>query len=213
MAPLTRIEVNPRRVVGKRDPKIYGHFLEHFHRQIYGGIFHPDSSRSDENGYRQDVMDALRRIQAPIVRWPGGCFVSAYHWKDGVGNERVPYFDKAWRVEESNLFGTDEFISYCRLLGAQPYICTNAGTGSPEEMSDWVEYCNLKSGGKWAKLRAELSFGPPISSSNCTRNIWEIRWLTSGKMAAIRLRSTTKDTPLTSQRSTSWLRRHRMKMT
>lgn len=163
MPAIAKVEVNPRRVIGVRDPLIYGQFLEHFHRQIYGGIFDPASPRSDENGFRTDVLDALKHINVPLMRWPGGCFVSAYHWKDGVGNQRTPYFDKAWRVEESNRFGTDEFIAYCRQLGAKPYICTNAGTGSPEEMSDWVEYCNLETGGKWANLRRDNGHPTPYN--------------------------------------------------
>jgi alpha-N-arabinofuranosidase len=132
---------------------IYGHFIEHFHRQIYGGIFDPGSPLSDGDGFRLDVIAALRRIKAPILRWPGGCFVSAHHWKDGVGPERVPAFDKAWRVEEPNTFGTDEYVAFCRKVGCEPYICTNAGSGSAEEMSDWVEYCNLANQGQWAKRR------------------------------------------------------------
>ena len=147
------LNLDPERVVAKRDPKIFGHFLEHFHRQIYGGIFDPGNARSDENGFRTDVIEALRRIRTPVVRWPGGCFVSAYHWKDGVGTERTPAFDKAWRVEEPHTFGTDEFVRYCRALEAEPFICTNAGSGTPEEMSDWVEYCNLANEGRWARRR------------------------------------------------------------
>ncbi len=148
-----KIRIDSSRVAGKRDPMIYGHFIEHFHRQIYGGIFDPGNPLSDEDGFRLDVIDALKKIRMPVLRWPGGCFVSAWHWKDAVGPERVPSFDKAWRVEEPNTFGTDEFIAFCRKTGCAPYICTNAGSGSNEEMSDWVEYCNLKNEGQWAKLR------------------------------------------------------------
>jgi alpha-N-arabinofuranosidase len=148
-----KLYIDPRRQKGRRSPLIYGHFIEHFHRQIYGGIFDPGHPLSDGEGFRTDVIEALRRIKAPIVRWPGGCFVSAWHWKDAVGPERRPSFDKAWRVEEPNSFGTDEFVSFCRKIGAEPYICTNAGSGGEEEMSDWVEYCNLKTEGSWAKLR------------------------------------------------------------
>ncbi len=131
---------------------IFGQFLEHFHRQVYGGVFEPGSPLADAKGFRLDVIAALRELRVPIVRWPGGCFVSAYHWTHGVGRDRQPSYDKAWRVEEPNTFGTDEFIEWCRLLGAEPYICTNAGTGTPEEMSDWVEYCNLDIG-RWGRLR------------------------------------------------------------
>jgi alpha-L-arabinofuranosidase len=133
---------------------LFGQFIEHFHRQIYGGIFDPGSKLSDKEGFRKDVIEALRELKVPIVRWPGGCFVSSYHWLDGVGLKRIPTFDKAWKVEEPNTFGTDEYILWCRRIGAEPYICTNAGTGTPEEMSDWVEYCNL-SIGKYALMRRE----------------------------------------------------------
>lgn len=135
------------------NPMIWGQFLEHFHRQVYGGVFEPGSPLADAHGFRLDVIAALRELKVPIVRWPGGCFVSAYHWTQGVGPDRQPSYDKAWCMEEPNTFGTDEFVAWCRLIGAEPYICTNAGTGTPEEMSDWVEYCNLDTNGRWARLR------------------------------------------------------------
>jgi alpha-N-arabinofuranosidase len=147
------IHVDPRRPALRYDRMIFGQFLEHFHRQVYGGVFEPGSPLSDQNGFRLDVIEALRELKIPVVRWPGGCFVSSYHWKDGIGPERLPSYDKAWEVEDPNTFGTDEFVAWCRLIGAEPYICTNAGTGTPEEMSDWVEYCNLKDLGRWARLR------------------------------------------------------------
>jgi alpha-N-arabinofuranosidase len=148
-----RCIINPERPLFKRDPMIYGHFLEHFHRQVYGGIYDPNSKFADEDGLRTDVIEALRDIKTPIIRWPGGCFVSAYNWKKAIGANRVPTFDKAWRVEEPNTFGTDEFIKLCQKIGCEPYICLNAGTGTAEEMSDWVEYCNLRDFGEYAKQR------------------------------------------------------------
>jgi len=155
------IHINPNRKLFERSPLIYGHFLEHFHRQIYGGIYDPDSPFADEDGFRTDVLDALKNIQTPIIRWPGGCFVSSYNWKKGVGKKRTPVFDKAWRVEDPNTFGTDEFIKLCRKLNCEPYICTNAGTGTEEEMSDWVEYCNLEYEGEFAKMRIENGYPEP----------------------------------------------------
>jgi alpha-L-arabinofuranosidase len=143
------------------DRMLFGGFLEHFHRQIYGGIYEPGSPLADEMGFRRDVIAAVKELRTPIVRWPGGCFVSAYHWRDGVGKNRQPSFDKAWGVEEPNTFGTHEFVAWCRKVGAEPYICGNAGTGTPEEMSDWVEYCN-QSKGRWAKLRAENGYPGPL---------------------------------------------------
>lgn len=139
---------------------IFGHFIEHFDTQIYGGIFDPNSKFADEDGFRTDVIEALKQIKVPIVRWPGGCFVSTYHWVDGVGPDRQPVYDKTWQVEDPNTFGTDEYIKWCRKVGCEPYICTNAGTGTPEEMSDWVEYCNL-SVGKWGRMRMANGYSKP----------------------------------------------------
>lgn len=153
VSPSNTVYVEIHRGRQRYAPEIFGQFLEHFHRQVYGGVFEPGSALADERGFRLDVVEALQELKAPIVRWPGGCFASAYHWRDGIGPDRRPVYDKAWRVEEPNTFGTDEFVAWCRLVGAEPYICTNAGTGTPEEMSDWVEYCNLESAGSWAGQR------------------------------------------------------------
>lgn len=174
-----KLHADVRRILGKRNPMIYGHFIEHFHRQIYGGIYDPDNSLSDEDGLRADVLEAMRKIKVPVLRWPGGCYVSSYHWKDAVGEKRVPLFDKAWRVEEPNSFGTDEYINMCRKIGCEPYICTNAGTGMAEEMSDWAEYCNLPSEGKYAKWRIENGHPEPYgvkywSIGNENYGFWEI---------------------------------------
>lgn len=141
------------RSIGRRYEMIYGHFIEHFHRQIYGGVYDPGNPLSDADGLRMDVLDAMRKIRVPVLRWPGGCFVSTYNWKKAVGPNRTPAFDKAWRVEDPNTFGTDEYVAMCRKLGCEPYICTNAGSGTAEEMSDWVEYCNLDHEGEFARWR------------------------------------------------------------
>jgi len=171
--------VEPKRVIGKRDKKIYGHFIEHFHRQIYDGIYDPESPLSDEDGFRTDIIEAMKKIKVPILRWPGGCFVSSYHWKDAVGENRKSLFDKAWRVEDPNTFGTDEYIKFCEKIGCEPYICTNAGTGTAEEMSDWVEYCNLENEGQYAKWRIENGNPAPYkvkywSIGNENYGHWEI---------------------------------------
>ena len=174
-----KIYINSDRVLGVRDKMIYGHFIEHFHRQIYDGIYEPGNVLSDEQGFRTDIIEALRKIKVPVLRWPGGCFVSSYHWKDAVGKERKPMFDKAWRVEDPNTFGTDEYIKLCRKIGCEPYICTNAGTGTPEEMSDWVEYCNLEKEGQYAKSRISNGYEIPHnvkywSIGNENYGSWEI---------------------------------------
>nr|WP_321303911.1 alpha-L-arabinofuranosidase C-terminal domain-containing protein [uncultured Sphaerochaeta sp.] len=174
-----KVIVDFDRIHGKRDPMIYGHFIEHFHRQVYEGIFDPGNKLSDKDGFRTDVIEALKKIKTPILRWPGGCFVSSYDWKNGVGKNRPAVFDKAWRVEEPNTFGTDEFIAFCKKVGCEPYICTNAGTGTAEEMSDWVEYCNLIDQGIHAKHRIENGNTEPFdvaywSIGNENYGSWEI---------------------------------------
>jgi len=154
------MDVVPNAKEIKYNKMIFGHFIEHFDNQVYGGLYDPTSKFADEDGFRTDVIEALRQIQVPIVRWPGGCFVSTYHWIYGVGKERTPVYDKSWQVEDPNTFGTDEFIKWCRKVGCEPFICTNAGTGTPEEMSDWVEYCNLNIG-KFGRMRIANGYPKP----------------------------------------------------
>jgi alpha-N-arabinofuranosidase len=96
MALSATIEINPHRGLKPINRLVFGQFLEHFHRQVYGGAFEPGSPLADERGFRQDVIAALRELTVPVVRWPGGCFASAYHWKDGIGPHRRPAYDKAW---------------------------------------------------------------------------------------------------------------------
>lgn len=181
-----KLHTNLNRVIGIRSQMLYGHFIEHFHRQIYGGVYDPGSPLADEDGFRTDVIEAMKKIKVPILRWPGGCFVSSYHWKDAVGKERQPFFDKAWRVEDPNTFGTDEYIRLCRKIGCEPYICTNAGTGTAEEMSDWVEYCNLREEGKYARWRIANGYEEPHkvrywSIGNENYGFWEIGAKPSGE--------------------------------
>jgi alpha-N-arabinofuranosidase len=149
------ITIDPERVVGRIDPKVYGMFIEHLGRCIYGGIFDEGSPRADAEGYRIDVLKACEGLAPPILRWPGGNFASGYHWQDGVGppHERPRRLDLAWFAEESNRFGTDEFIGLCRRLNCEPYICANAGTGTIEEAAAWVEYCNGWTNTFYANLR------------------------------------------------------------
>ncbi len=142
------------------DPMIFGGFLEHFGRQIYGGVFEPGSPFSDDGGFRLDVIEALRELKVPIIRWPGGCFVDAYHWRKGVGTEREPYGDPRWGVMESNAFGTHEFVELCRRIGAEPYICFN-GLASVQENLDWVAYCNATEG-EFAEMRKKNGHAEPF---------------------------------------------------
>ncbi|MFC1651136.1 alpha-N-arabinofuranosidase [Candidatus Latescibacterota bacterium] len=150
-----RIKIDIERTIGEIDKKIYGNFVEHLGRCIYGGIYEPSSQQADEDGFRTDVIDAVKRLNVTQLRWPGGNFVSGYHWEDGIGprNERPRRIDLAWGAVESNQIGTDEFVSYCRKIGAEPYFCVNLGTGTWDEARNWVEYCNRESGTYYSDLR------------------------------------------------------------
>ncbi|MBN1301337.1 MAG: alpha-N-arabinofuranosidase [Melioribacteraceae bacterium] len=128
------------------DKNIYGHFAEHLGRCIYGGIWvGEDSHIPNTRGIRNDVIEALREINPPVVRWPGGCFADYYHWKDGIGprEKRPSMINSSWGgVTEDNSFGTHEFLDFCELIGAEPYLCVNVGSGTVQEAADWVEYVN-----------------------------------------------------------------------
>ena len=157
---------------------IFGGFLEHFDRQVYGGVFEPGSPLSDTNGFRKDVVAALKELKVSTVRWPGGCYVSGYHWEPGVGKNRQTTDDMAWGVREPNTFGTDEYVELSRLAGWEPYICNNAGNGTIEEMKNWVEYCNGTEG-KYAQMRKDNGYAEPRkvgiwSVGNENYGDWEI---------------------------------------
>jgi alpha-N-arabinofuranosidase len=142
------------------DPMIFGGFIEHLGKQIYGGFFEPGSPLADSDGFRLDVIEAIRELKVPVIRWPGGCFVDSYHWKMGVGEDRQPYDDDRWGVREPNTFGTHEFIELCRRLEAKPYICQNS-LADIQEMADWVGYCNDTTGAL-AELRAQNGHPEPF---------------------------------------------------
>jgi alpha-N-arabinofuranosidase len=152
---MARIGIDLARRIGTVDRRIYGNFIEHLGRCIYGGIFEEGSPLSDARGFRRDVLEAARPLRVPVLRWPGGNFVSGYHWLDGVGPaaERPRRSELAWYAEESNRFGTNEFLEYCRVLGTEPYICVNMGSGTMDEAQGWVEYCNGTGNTYWANLR------------------------------------------------------------
>src|SRR5438128_1115381 len=122
--PLTAtIKMNTERAAGDIDPKVYGNFIEHLGRSIYGGIFEEGSTLSDSNGFRRDVLEGVRKLNVPLLRWPGGNFSSNYHWRDGIGprSERPPRLEMAWGTVESNRFGTHEFLNYAETLRTEPY--------------------------------------------------------------------------------------------
>lgn len=140
---------------------IYGGFLEHFGRVTYGGVLDPGSPLADGEGFRTDVLEALEDLGVPIIRWPGGCFASGYHWRGGVGPRREPADDMAWGVREPNIFGTAEFVELCDRIDCVPYICNNAGNGTIDEMREWVEYCGATDG-EMAELRRANGHPEPL---------------------------------------------------
>jgi alpha-N-arabinofuranosidase len=160
---MNRIAIDLGRRVGRVDRRIFGQFIEHLGRCIYGGIFEEGSPLSEGRGFRRDVLAAARPLRIPILRWPGGNFVSGYHWLDGVGprEERPRRSELAWYAEESNRFGTNEFIEYCRELGTEPFICVNMGSGTMDEAQAWVEYCNGTGHTSWADLRRRHGYPEP----------------------------------------------------
>ncbi|HNP20918.1 MAG TPA: alpha-L-arabinofuranosidase C-terminal domain-containing protein [Panacibacter sp.] len=144
----TNIVVNTADAITTINKNIYGHFAEHLGHCIYGGFYVGDTSKTIPNtdGVRNDIIDALKKLKIPNLRWPGGCFADTYHWKDGVGpqSKRPTIVNRWWGgVTEDNSFGTHNFLNMCELLGAEPYLTGNVGSGSPQEMADWVQYVNF----------------------------------------------------------------------
>ena len=136
---------------------IYGHFAEHLGRCIYDGIWvGTDSPIPNINGYRKDVFEALKALDIPVLRWPGGCFADTYHWKDGIGprSERPKIKNVFWGgVVEDNSFGTHEFLDLCEMLGCDAYISANVGSGTVQEMVQWIEYMTSSEDVEMANLR------------------------------------------------------------
>ena len=160
---MNTIKVDPERQLGRLSRNVFGGFAEHLGRCVYGGIYDEGSPLADELGIRQDVVEALRRLRMPVIRYPGGNFVSGYRWMDGIGpkDRRPPRGELAWHTVESNRFGTDEFVQFCRQIDAEPYITVNCGDGSMREARDWVEYCNGTDDTYLVKLRRENGHEAP----------------------------------------------------
>jgi len=160
-----RIKIDTDRKVGTIDNHIYSNFVEHLGRCVYGGIYDPESPFADEDGIRTDVLEAIKGLNVTMTRYPGGNFVSNYHWLDGVGpkENRRPRIELAWQRLETNEFGTDEFIEFARKVGTEPYFTVNLGTGTIEEAQTWVEYCNIDKGPYYAELRRKYGHEEPYN--------------------------------------------------
>ena len=157
--------INPNQKISKINKDIYGHFAEHLGRCIYDGIYvGEDSKIPNVNGMRCDVVNALKDMGIPVLRWPGGCFADEYHWKDGIGpkDERKKMVNTHWGgVVEDNSFGTHEYFELCRQLGCDTYINGNVGSGTVQEMNEWVEYMTFDGVSPMAKLRGRNGHDKP----------------------------------------------------
>jgi alpha-L-arabinofuranosidase len=159
------IKIDFDRKIGAIDQNIYGVFIEPIRTVVYGSIYDPSSPLADEKGYRKDLIRLVRELKIPVVRWPGGNFVSGYNWEDGIGPkaQRLPKLDLAWHQVESNQMGTDEYVKFCNLIGAENFICINAGTGTLDQARHWVEYCNAEKGTYYSDLRLKYGNEKPFN--------------------------------------------------
>ena len=150
-------------IISEVDPRLFGGFIEHLGRHIYTGIYEPEHPTADEHGFRGDVLEVVRQLRMPIMRYPGGNFVSGYRWEDGVGprDQRPKRLDLAWGGLEPNTIGTNEFADWCKLVDTVPMLAVNLGTRGPEEAQALVEYCNHPGGTHWSDLRRSHGYPEP----------------------------------------------------
>ena len=143
------ISISPANQIAPIDDRIYSSFIEHMGRAVYTGIYEPGHPKADGHGLRQDVLDLIAPLNLPLIRYPGGNFLSGYRWEDGVGpkEQRPVRLDLAWQALEPNEFGTDEFMDFCKTAGTAPMMGVNLGTRGPQDAANLVEYCNISYGG------------------------------------------------------------------
>lgn len=158
-----RAVINRNRIRSDLDRHILGSFIEHLGRCVYEGVYEPGSKLADANGFRKDVIAEVKELGVPVIRYPGGNFISGYHWLDAVGpkKERPTVLDRAWNSIETNQFGTNEFIDWCKLAGSEPLLGFNFGTEPAEMAAALVEYCNVEKGTKWSDLRRQHGYEKP----------------------------------------------------
>ena len=175
----SRIFIDSRRTIAPTSKYLFGSFLEHLGRAIYEGIYDPGNKLSDSNGFRTDVMAEIKKLGVPIIRYPGGNFVSGYNWLDGVGpkQDRPVVLDRAWNALETNQFGTNEFMQWCKLANTEPLMGLNLGTGTPEQAANLVEYCNVDKGTEWSNLRRKHGYAEPYNVKHwCLGNEMDGPW-------------------------------------
>ncbi|GHV12487.1 intracellular exo-alpha-L-arabinofuranosidase 2 [Clostridia bacterium] len=170
---MRKLTISPANEGGTINKNIFGHFAEHLGRCIYDGLYVGENSKIPNiNGVRTDIIEALKNIKVPVLRWPGGCFAEEYHWKDGIGpkDKRKPMRNNAWSGVEDNSFGTHEFMDLCERIGCEPYLCGNISSGTVREMSEWVEYVSYDGDTPMTRLRAE----------NGRKEPWELKYFAVG---------------------------------
>lgn len=169
-----KMTIDPNNKISKINKEIYGHFAEHLGRCVYGGIYvGEDSSVPNVKGYRKDVIEALKAIKVPVVRWPGGCFADTYHWRDGIGpkESRKKIVNIHWGgVTEDNSFGTHEFLDFCELIGCEAYVAVNVGSGTVQEAAEWMEYMTSGNESPMTELRKKNGREKP----------WEVKYVGIG---------------------------------
>jgi alpha-L-arabinofuranosidase len=181
-----RIIADPEFTIGVVDPRLFGSFIEHLGRAVYGGIYEPGHVTADDMGFRGDVLDLVRELQVPIVRYPGGNFVSGYNWRDGVGPkaQRPRRLDLAWRSLETNEVGTDEFCAWARRAGTEVNLAVNLGTGGIDEARSLVEYCNHPGGSLYSDMRIANGYPDPHGIKTwCLGNEMDGPWQMGHKTA------------------------------
>lgn len=176
------------------DPRLYGSFIEHLGRAVYGGIYEPGHPTADDNGFRGDALQAIKALRVPIIRYPGGNFVSGYNWEDGVGPkaERKRSLELAWWVTETNQVGTNEFADWAKLAGSEVMMAVNLGTRGIDAARNLVEYCNHP------PALTGVTCGSPMATrirTNSAPGVWAMKWTVHGRSEP-RLQSNTEDSPM-----------------
>lgn len=180
------IIINKNYTVGEVDKRIYGSFIEHIGRAVYSGIYEPDHPTADENGFRQDVIELVKKLNVPIVRYPGGNFVSGYNWEDGVGpkDKRPKRMELAWFSTETNQVGTDEFCTWAKKADSDVMMAVNLGTRGADDARNLVEYCNHNGDTKYAKMRKDNGYSEPHNIKVwCLGNEMDGEWQIGHKTA------------------------------
>ena len=180
------LTLSKKHVIGEIDKRIYGSFVEHLGRCVYGGIYEPDHESADDQGFRQDVMELVKNLNVPIVRYPGGNFVSGYRWEDGIGDKskRPRRLDLAWKSIETNEVGLDEFQEWAKRADTDVMMAVNLGTKGPLEAQDILEYCNFPGGSYYSDLRKANGFEEPFNIKTwCLGNEMDGPWQTGAKTA------------------------------